>query len=276
MADLIYHRPSDNVADTVTPSLLTGTANANFPLTRLYDGDPATAFKTTSTGDCRVVWDYTSAQRVDCVWVPIHNALAGTVLRFEGHTANTWATPTVSATHTVQAYRQGLPQGVFIDVTAASGYSASGLRYWSLFVPNTGIVTALGEIIISSRKRTTKNLLRGVQRDQSRLQTRHARADGGFFKYDRGVTTWAVRGRVIPTSDTVYDDYVALWDDTKDGIEPFGIVLEGDHAVPEGIVVEWVGGFRQTNQSGRRSSSVNYPIEAFDFTWQMVPRGRAL
>ena len=262
------------MAATVTPTAHTGTFNANFPLTRLYDRDPATAAKTTSTGDCRILWDFGAAQRVDAVWIPIHNAVAGTILRFEGHTANTWAPPTVSATHTVQAYGGDLPRGVYIDVTAAVGYTTTGFRYWSLFVPNAGIITALGEIFISSRKRTTRNLLIGLQRPRDRRVTMHERADGGYFKYDRGTDAFTVEGRVIPRTDAEYADYLTLFEDVRGPLYPFPIVLEPWASVPEGRLMQWVGGFRQVNKSGR--VSIPTTIEELSFTWQMVPRGRAL
>lgn len=271
---LYYSRRSDNVAATATPTLHTGTINANFPLSRLYDRDPATAAKTTSTGDCRILWDYTTARRVDAVWIPIHNAVAGTILRFEGHTANVWTAPTVSATYTVPAYGGDLPRGVYINITTAAGYTTTGFQFWSLFVPNTGIVTALGEIFISTQLRTTRNLLVGLGRPRDRHVTRHARADGGLFQYDRGTDAFTVDGRVIPTTNTVYDDYLALFEDARGAFYPFPIVLDATASVPEGRLVQWVGGFRQSNKSGRVAAPTT--IEELAFTWQMVPRGRAL
>lgn len=276
MSDLIYARASDNVAALVTPTAFAGTTiNAMYPLTRLIDKDPATAAKSTTTGDFRIVWDFTGTQRVDAVWVPIHNAPAGISMRFEGHASSSWASPTVSATYTVPAYGGDLPRGVYIDITAAGGYSATGLRFWSLFVPNVGIVTAIGEIFIGSVKRTTRNLLVGVTRTRDRRVTMHQRHDGGYFKYDRGSDVWAADGRVIPTTDAEFSDYLTLCEDARGVLYPFPIVLEAHTAVPEGHLVQWLGGFRQVNRSGRPGGPVD-TIEELSFTWQMVPRGRAL
>lgn len=276
MSDLIYARASDNVAALVTPSAFSGTTiNANFPLTRIIDKDPATATKSTTTGDFRIVYDYTTDQRVDYVWLPMYNAPAGNIPRFEGNATNVWTAPTVSRTATVPAYRKDLPVGLIFDITAAANYITTGFRYWSLIIPNPSQVTAIGDPFISSRKRTTKNLLVGPERIRDRRKVLHPRADGGYFRYDRGTDIWSVRGRVIPTVDQEYEDYQSLWDDVSAG-DPFAIVLESHLAAPEGLVVQWFGGFRQVNLSGRRSSSINYPLETFDFTWQMVPRGRAL
>lgn len=267
MSALVYAWDTDNVAAAVTPTVHTGTINANFPLSRLYDRDPATAAKTTSTGDCRILWDYTAAQRVDAIWIPIHNAVAGTVIRFEGHTANLWTTPTVSATYTVPAYGGDLPRGVYIDVTTAAGYTTTGFRYWSLFVPNTGIITALGEIFISSRKRTTVNVLQGFRKPRGRLVSHHKRSDGGFFQYDRGVNEVSFSGSIRANS-THYADYLAIFEQAKGSFRAFPIVIDAHEAVPEGFLVQWIGGFDVTE--------AHITLTSIAFTWQMVPRGRAL
>jgi len=269
MSDLVYARRTDNVAAAVTPVVFSGTTmNALYPLTRAIDLDPATAAKSSSTGDFRIVWDFTAAQRVDAVWIPMWNALAGVVARFEGHTSNTWGAPTVSRNYTVPAYGGDMPRGAFFDITAAAGYSTSGLRYWSLFVPNTAIITAIGEVFISSQKRTVKNLLVGVSRPRDRRVIRHPRQDGGLFQYDRGSDTFSIEGRVIVNGDD-YSDYLALHEDARGSVYPFPVVIEPDATVPEGYLVQWVGGFRQTNRSAPN-------IEELSFSWQMVYRGRAL
>lgn len=266
MSDLSYARWSDIVSDAVTPTQETGTVNANFPLTRANDLDPATATKSTTTGDYALQWDWGSAQRVDAVWIPMYNMPAGTVVHFQLSAAAAWGAPTVDATVTVPAYGGDLPRGLFLDITTASGYSAGGFRYGRLFVPNPSQVTAIGEVVISSRLRTVRNLLGGVRRPRGRKLVLHERNDGGFFRYDRGVSTWRVTGRVHVQA-AEYADYLALFEDVRGAFRPFPIVLNPADATPEGFLVQWLDEFAPTNL---------YNFETLDLTWQMVPRGRAL
>lgn len=272
---LWYARRSDNVAGLVTPTPFAGTTiNALYPLTRLIDRDPATAAKSSSTGDFRIVWDFTAPQAVAAVWIPIHNAPAGIVMRFEGHTSSAWSTPTVSRNYTVPAYGGDLPRGVFINLTIDPGWSASGLRFWSLFVPNVGLITALGEVFLASQLRTTRNLLIGIQRPRGRVVTMHERNDGGFFKYDRGSNTFMALGRVNVGADE-FADYLAIHEDARGSLYPFAVVLNPEQPTPEGYVMQWLGEFNPTNLDVP-GPNLTGQRDSVDLTWQMVPRGRAL
>jgi hypothetical protein len=268
MSDLIYARPSDDVAAAVTPTLKTGTINALYPITRLIAGDPKLAAKTTSTGDSRWLWTFNDPQRVDAVWLPMYNSPPGTVLRWEGHTADDWSSPTVSVSVTVPAYGGDLPRGLFFDVTADPDYDEAGLEYWSLFVPNGSLITALAGIFISARKRTGINLEHGVARPRMRLVTAHERADGDLFIYDRGQNLLSIRGRLITDTAAGYDDYLLLHEDCRGPLYPFPVVIDGHHATPEGLLVRWMNGY-EAQFAGVADDFVN--VE-----WQMVPRGRAL
>lgn len=271
---LWYSRHSDNVSALVTPTLQTGTINVLRPITRLIDRDPATATKTTSTGDSRWLWSYPAPQRIDGLWLPMYNSPAGTALRLEGHTSNSWASPLVSVSVTVPPYGGDLPRGLFFNVTAHPAYSDSGLQYWSLLVPNAGIITALGEAFLSRQLRTTRNLLIGIERPRGRRVTRHERADGGSFRYDRGTDTFEARGRVNVNAEE-YADYLALFEDARGSFYPFAVVLNPEQATPEGYVMQWVGDFAPAN-TDVPGPTLDGQRESIPITWQMVPRGRAL
>ncbi len=267
MALLIYAKASDNVAALVTPTQQTGTANTLYPVTRVNDGDPGTATKSTGTGDYALLWDWGSAQRVDAVWIPMYNMPAGTVVHFQLNATNSWGTPTVDGTVTVPAYGGDLPRGLFLDLTAVSGYSSGGFRYGRLFVPNPSQITAIGEIFIAKQKRTTRNVFVGVNRPRGRKVTQTDRADGGFFVYDRGVNTWSVKGEL--TGGATYSaDYQEMFEDAKGSYSPFAVVLDTHLTTPEGFIVRWVSDFDPTQFA--------YLQDHITLEWAMVPRGRAL
>jgi hypothetical protein len=155
MGAFIYSRASENIADNVTPTLASGTADAAYPLTNLYDLNPAKPFKTSSSATAvRVTWDHGSAQRADLVCLPMHNIPAGTDVRYQMNATDSWGGPTVNAAITIPtAGADGLPIPAWKDLTGVSGYSAGGFRYHSLFVPALAGITALGEIYVGSQKR---------------------------------------------------------------------------------------------------------------------------
>ena len=268
---LWYARPSKNVAALVTPTLNTGTINALYPITRLIDNDPATATKTTSTGDSRWLWSFAGAQRIDGFWLPMYKAAAGTVIRFEGHTSDLWTAPDISRSLTVPAFRgsgsRALPRGLFIDVRTDPNYTTVGKQYWSLFVPNAGIITALGEAFLASEIETVRHFQYGLNRPRSRNLAQHARADGGWFTYSRGTDAFRWSGSVLAGS-TEYDAYLELHEDCDGGRLPFAVVFDSHLANPEGFLMQWASGF------GARADFFAHDLVQME--WQMVPRGRAL
>lgn len=269
---MIVARSSWNVAATGALTQQDGVANALYPVSRAVDRDPATATKSTTTDDYALQWDWTLPQRVDGVWIPMYNMPAGTVVHFQLDAGASWAgspatAPTVDATVTVPAYGGDLPRGLFLNITEAAGYSASGFRYGRLYVPNPSQVTAIGEIFIASQIATVPNILIGATRPRGRAVTMHQRNDGGYFKYDRGHGTWQVNGRVYTDADE-FADYLAIFEDARGSLYPFAIVINVDEANPEGYVVQWEGEFSPSNMF--------IDQEELSFTWQMVPRGRAL
>lgn len=262
--NLLYSLPSDNVAALVTPTVVTGTINSAFPLTRLYDLDPATHVKTTGTGDFRLQWDFTTAQRIDAIWIPMYNMPAGNIPRFEGSASASWGSPTLSASRTVPAYLGGLPRGLFIDLRHVTGYSTSGFRYWSLIIPNPSQITAIGEAFLSKSLRNTRNYAQGLSTTRSRVAYFHPREDDGMFVNDRHTDRFNLAGSVVvDTRDSAIND---LWSDCLGGVLPFPIVLHPEDSVPEGHYVRWMGEWTHQNNEGT-IGSVSLPLS-------MVGRGR--
>jgi hypothetical protein len=270
MAELVYGHPSDNVlrlgGGTLTQS--TGTTDPLYPVTNAIDDDPANPTYSTGTGDYALQWAFGGATRVDLVWIPMHNFPAGTVIRFEGNNGAAWGAPTLSKTYTVLPYRGDMPRGIFLDLTTVAGYTTSGFTHWRLFVPNPGKITGVGEVYGISTKRTTRNLFRGVQRPRIRTRIRHPRADGGWFRYDRGTVPRPIQGEVRANT-TVYAAYLALWEDCTDGGDfYFPVVLDSHLDDPEGLVMLWESDISPTN--------VHAVHEMLEVVWSEAPRGRAL
>lgn len=154
MAAFLYSRASENIADNVTPTLASGSADSAYPLTNLYDLNPAKPFKTTGAAAVRITWDHGAQQRADLVCLPMHNIPAGTDVRYQMNATDSWGAPTVDAGITIPTFgTDGIPIPAWKDLTGVTGYSASGFRYHSLYVPALAGALALGEIYVASQKR---------------------------------------------------------------------------------------------------------------------------
>jgi hypothetical protein len=156
MAHLLFGHHSDNVAPNATISVFSGTEDANFPLANLIDLDPSLPGQfTTTTG--RVVFDFTTAQRVDVGAIIHHNLTPGLAgVRIEANATNSWGAPSFSASFVIPAdHEDDMPVNPWLDLTVLPGYSAGGFRYWSIVVANANAeAIALGEIVLVATKRT--------------------------------------------------------------------------------------------------------------------------
>jgi len=157
-----YFHPDDNVAPNATVSIGTGTANSSYPATNAtlltYAKIAAPSKLQEVTGAW--VFDFGAAQRVDAVllW---HNFDAGLGVSFQGHTSNSWGTPTLTTALTIPSKRaDDYTVKVYKDITGVSGYSASGLRYWRLNVSGSNSVAIGIKILLFSQIRTTTRNIR--------------------------------------------------------------------------------------------------------------------
>lgn len=150
--------PSDNLADGVTPTLSTGSADASYPVTNVTDGDVTTPFKASAGGDVRIVFSLGSAQRVDGVFVPMSNIPAGlSGLKWQGHTSDSWSSPDVSVDLTMPAYfslgpdLDAVPESLGKDFRSLYSVAGRTKAFWSLLIPGYGdspeTIAAIGEIL---------------------------------------------------------------------------------------------------------------------------------
>lgn len=140
-----YFRPSDEVGDSATPTVQTGTEDTDYPVTNINSftyADIANPAKLTGmTG--AFLFDWGSAERVDFV-VLWHNFDAALAVSVQMNATNSWGAPTVTTAVTIPAKRaDSYTRKVGVDLRSVSGYSASGFRYMRINVSGTNSV-ALG------------------------------------------------------------------------------------------------------------------------------------
>ena len=265
LVNLLYSKPSDLVTSLATVALKTGTPNTVYPISRLTDGDPATHFKTLNTDDVRVTFHFSGAQRLDGVWIPMYNWPAGTVVKFEGNTADSWP-GTFSVSVTVPEFLGDMPRGLFINLFDAVGYSATGFEWWSLLAVNPGQVTSIGEVYLSQNVQGARHLENDVSENRARTVAVNQREDGNTFRDDRGTDQLVFEGSVsVPWAEMKV--LRSLWGSVHGEFTPFPIVFEVYEDQPEGVIVRWVSPWRSTWDP----SETKFKI---DLVFDMVIRGR--
>jgi len=262
---MIYTLPTENVADDVTPVLSIATPDAENPLANLTNSDPAKGFKSTTTTGARFVWDFGSAQRVDYVSLPMHGIPPTSAVKFQMNATDSWGSPSVDGDLTIPAFQGDFPVSQALDVTGVAGYLVGGFQFASLFVPNIGVITEIGEFSIWSQKRELTNSFRyGIRFPTQRKMTQHERRDGGRFEYDHQLLLRAVVGSFRHDS-TDYDKMKALQRATWGQRRNF---IVNPAATEEHLYVWWPEGFDpQLSTLGARDIGVE---------WVEVGRGQPL
>lgn len=158
MGNLRYARPSDIITSSADWSVVSGNVSTDplYGLAALYDGKMSRPCKFIDEPiiAVRIVGDFGSAQRVDALALPNSNIPAGTVMRAELNATNVWTAPTVSVNMTMGAVGlDGHVASPWVDFTTATGYSPSGFRYVSLYVPVISVQPWLGELLVMSNLR---------------------------------------------------------------------------------------------------------------------------
>ncbi len=161
-----YFRPADNVADTATVSVQTGTEDTDYPKENLVDlsyAKIAAPAKITGTSGAFVL-DWGSAQRVDYV-VLWHNFDAALAVAVQMNATNSWGGPTVTTSPTIPATRaDGYTQKVGVDLRSVSGYSTGGFRYLRVNVSGTNSEPlGLKVLAFSSVRQLSRNFLLGLE-----------------------------------------------------------------------------------------------------------------
>lgn len=217
MANLLYARPSDNVA----PSAAVITASApdadpDYAAASIVDLDPAKPSKlTTTTGNW--VFDFGTAQRVDVAAIIHHNLTAGLEVRIQGHATDAWGAPSFNQPIVIPAYHEdGFPACPFLDLTTLAGYSAGGFRFWRLVVVGTNAAAiAIGEVLLLALKRSVEvNLSWGATEEEEHPLIEH-RTDHGVSSITGLGTTWRELAGDLDTTDAGWQSVRSLRRDAR-------------------------------------------------------------
>jgi hypothetical protein len=240
IGNLKYARPSDIITSGLTWSAVAGTVSTDpdYGLAALYDRELANPCKFIDDPviAIRLVGDAGVATRIDGLALPNSNIDAALVMRAELNATNVWTAPTVSVNMTMGARKlDGHRASPWADFTTASGYSAGGFRYVSLYVPINSVAPWLGELPVFSRLRTFSQWpqfgTRAVRRPfPELLKTEYGVKRGLRRRISQRAIRYSLKGNA-----TDYDDLQALADDAGPVVLPWFCVADSSIKTDGGL-----------------------------------------
>lgn len=289
MDNLKYCRPSDIITSlaTITASGSIST-DPEYGLASLYDRNPAKPLKFLTAGPVRLVYDFGATRRIDAFSLPNHNLDAGLDCIVSLNATNNWTSPTVSVAMEVGTeHLDGHRASPWADFTTASGYTASGFRYCSLFIPANTSAIKLGETpIISNLREFSQWTQFGGERGATKPFLESIRTEFGVVRvYRRRVKQRYFRYQIKGTDDTTKqvaasalardDDFNALQDlsDDAGGMAlPFFVTANSAIKTDGGLYA------RFTKETAERTSAQEewFDISPFRFEVEEVSRSLPL
>jgi hypothetical protein len=235
---LTYGHWSDNVAPNATITVQTGTAATGYAAANIADRNPAKPSKLNETTGA---WQFSfaAAQRVDAVFLPMHNLIAGLNVRIQANATAAWGAPTFDQPIVIPTYREdGFPVGSWLDLTPLAGYSAVGFQHWRLVVVGVNsAAVAVGEFGMVRVKRVLDpNISWGTVASEERQIIEHQTDFGVSTIYDLGVTKRRLAGDVDATDASVAA-IRSWWRDARGRANPFYIAP--DATVNDGMLVRF-------------------------------------
>jgi hypothetical protein len=228
--ETIYQRASDEVARLSTITIETGTEPEGMddygPAT-LVDGNPAKVAKIDSTTGAWL-FDFGAPQRIDLAALIHHNFDAGADVKIQGHTSDAWTSPDFSAAITIPAWlgsgTSRWPVNPWRDLTLASGYSASGFRYWRLVVTGNSQNLQLGHIWLGAQIRRLSPDVRWnyVPAVRKRIIEHRTSFDVSTI-YTRGTNHWRFEG-TVPADNALEAELEAHWYDVDGRSKPWLLI----------------------------------------------------
>lgn len=227
MSTFYYTRPSDNLLNTATISVNTGTEDPEYPATNINDLLPEKPAKLT-TNDGSWVADLGSAQRVDIVGIIHPNFDAALSVFIQAHTSNAWGAPSLSQAITIPARHADLfPVNPWLDLKTLIPLDANRtFRFWRLFVSGTNSVpVSVGEWRIENTRRDfgVRNISWGSTRSWKRPAIVHETELYVRRSYDLGTTIRTIEVQMQAT-DSVLSDIDAWFRGARGVVTPFLIV----------------------------------------------------
>jgi len=184
-----YCRPTDIVTSEASIQILEGTESSdpNYQRASLYDRDPAVPMKFTTTGACRLLFEFGSPQSLDAVFIPQHNLDSGLNVRVQANSIDDWGSPALNVGLTITSkdgdghvkrpwvnlesvvtgvssaspsasrspsasVSPSTPGGSSQSPSASASPSISPggtYRYWSLYIPaGNSVAPQIGEVIL--------------------------------------------------------------------------------------------------------------------------------
>lgn len=231
MANFLYQRATDNVAPSATVAVNTGTGDPDYLPANLVDLNPAKpAQLTTTTGSW--TFNFASPQQVDVLSIIMHNLTAGLEVRLQGHTSNSWGSPTLNLTITIPTYRtDGFPINPWLDVAAQVPVAASRtFAWWRLVIVGTnGAAVKIGEVWLGATKRhLTRNIKWGRKNREQRPGVIHETDYLVKLKYDFGVLRRSIAIE-IENNATSLDEILAWGQSCRWTFKPTLIVPNPDN-----------------------------------------------
>lgn len=236
---LVYSHFSDNVAPEATITVQSGTLASGYTAEAVADRNPA---KPSILVETTGAWQFSfgSAQRVDAVFLPMHNLDAGLEVRIQGNAAAAWGAPSLNQAITIPTYREdGFPVGSWLDLTDKAGYLVGGYQHWRLVVVGVNSApVAIGEFGLVRVKRVMDpNISWGVMDSEDRKIVEHQTDYGVATIYDLGVTKRRLTGDVDAT-DASRTAIRSWWRDARGRSNPFYIAPDG--TVNDAMMVRFV------------------------------------
>jgi len=248
---------SDEIGHLVTPTLSTATADANYPITNIKDGDPANVFLTsTSSTIVNIDWDHGSAVDAKIVSLHHHNIPAGTLVKV--YRGATQGATTMDGTITIATYANtGLPLPQWLDLTALPNYG--NFRWTRLQVPSIAQKVGIGEALIWNAKRQD---VRSIQFPYRRWEQQGKRTFETGYRHKRklrlGFRFRWLEGTILRTNA----DFATFLSWVRDfGNDTKGFLYILDPAVDDAPLCEFGSDVFEQNFEAFNNSPVNVVIE---------------
>jgi len=208
----LYCRPSDIITDSATVSLTAGTADSVYPLTKLYDRNAASVFKTTGTS-CTIHVVFGSSKTLQGIQFVNHKLAGCTVTVTNG--AGFSRGITIPATP-----QDSLPLDPWDDWRTLANNAHTT---WDIAISGAATVVAIGELNLIQTLRTV-TLERAVEDGEAHASSIAMTDYGVRLKYSFGVRQRTFRVR--PFWESFRADFLALQRDAKGAHKNFVFVLD--------------------------------------------------
>jgi hypothetical protein len=208
-----FCKPSENVAPNATWAVTVGGANPLYPVTNVYNLDPANPTKSTGlTYTIRAT--FAGAQTIKVVQFLMHN-LAGTSIAITNNGGlSTTLTPAAN-------YGDGFPEFSWKDLRDNANNSAT---IWTFAMTVASGIVQLGEIVLWEDA-TLFPLKWELSHGPNRLAHRNVTDWGYEHYYDRGIRERTIDGDIL---GTYWELLLELEADAHGCVKQFPVILEDD------------------------------------------------